>query len=134
MRPQIFIASAIFAVAIFVGLSGTRLYPFSDYPMFSYKVQNLVTYTLTVQQQEGPDLVLRNRAIFPLTKLNLAQAGWLTEKGKLPNYEWALPLLSNAKNQYATLTKINVQKIEITNPYQPTSNYKVLQTVWSAQQ
>lgn len=133
MKPQIIISLIVLIAAIIVGVSGIRFYPFSNYPMFSYKVKDLSTYALVIQQKNGPNRVIANRTIFPLTRLNLMQAVWMTQKGFLPNYDWARHLMINVKKSYPSAEQLSLQKIEFSDPYHPALNYRVSETLWKTE-
>lgn len=131
MKPQILISIFVSITAIVVGFSGIRFYPFSDYPMFAYQVKDLSTYTLTIKQKDKPDIAITNRTLFPLTRLNLMQTIWMTKKGVLPNFDWAESFSKKIKKKYPLAEQMSLQKIEFSPGHDPSTNYKVLETIWT---
>lgn len=128
------IFSVIFGVTASLsgGVLGHRFFPFSNYPMFAYKAPNLETFTLIVTFNDGRREIIENKDILPVTRLNLAQAIYMTENKKISSYDWYQYFFNRVHRKKDNIKDISIQKIELSDDFKTKSTqpqYKTLTTM-----
>ena len=98
----------IFVVAISVGVAGIRLFPFSDYPMFSYTRNTLNVSSIKIHFRDGQELLAPNYIFYPLTRLHVAEMIWASQKKQNPDYSWVTGFKDRILRHYPSADKVIV--------------------------
>lgn len=88
LRLRDVVAIFILCLALFLGLSEVRIFPFSSFPMFSYLARNPAVYSVVIVHADDRRSNISNRLLAPLTRLHLAQYVFLNLKRRRPPAEW----------------------------------------------
>lgn len=131
-KLRISIAIIVLCTGLIVGLMRIRLFPFSDYPLFSYNRNKATTYAIALYYPDGSKEFLSNRMLAPLTRLSLNEAVHATEKNYLPNYNWVTFFLERSAKYKKPFDSIRIEEIKFISTPSDNSEYQVLKTLYRA--
>lgn len=115
-------------MALAIGFSGRRFFPFSHYPLFPHRLKTPSTYALIAVRKDGIRYLLDNKIFFPMTKINVTQAVVMTIDGQISSYQWTQAFLRRALKYDPTIVALRVERIQFTNIDQ--KEYRVTGTLW----
>ncbi len=109
IRKAVTASTLIFS--LIAGLVGFRLFPFSNYSMFSWLKSDASTFALYAKDQKSNETLLGPSNVYPFSLLHIAHMAYSQADKPTPNYEWMRALGERYKLLHPNTRTIVLKKV-----------------------
>ncbi len=109
LRKAVTVSTLIFS--LIAGVVGFRLFPFSNYSMFSWLKSDTSTFALYAKDQKGHETLLGPSNVYPFSLLHIAHMAYSQENKINPNYEWLRALGERYKSFHPNTRTIVLKNV-----------------------